>query len=104
MIDQKFEEHENKLIEEIKAKYAEEGVYNRKECEEVREFIATQIEHLYEKITHLKGDQCLAALIRYYENDEHVLNQELEEVSDYIDRNRKAGGLYISLSVDDTAR
>lgn len=47
MIDEKFEEHENKLIEEIKNKYSDEGVYNRKECEEVREFISTEIEHLY---------------------------------------------------------
>lgn len=75
MIDEKFDEHEAKLIQDIKNKYAEEGVYNRKECEEVREFISTEIESLYEKITHLKGDQCLAALIRYYENDQKMVNR-----------------------------
>jgi len=41
-------------------------VYSRKECEEVKEFISNEIEVLYDKITQLKGDQCLAALIRYY--------------------------------------
>ena len=65
-IDEKFQIFENKLIEDIRAKYAEEGVYSRKECEEVKEFISNEIEVLYDKITQLKGDQCLAALIRYY--------------------------------------
>ena len=41
-------------------------MYNRRECEEVRDFISGEIEALYDKITQLKGDQCLAALIRYY--------------------------------------
>lgn len=65
-IDQQFDSYENILIDKIKSKYAEDGVYNRKECEEVRDFISSEIEALYDKITQLKGDQCLAALIRYY--------------------------------------
>ena len=52
----------------------------------------------------MKGEQCLAALIRYYENDGKVLEEEMNEVSDYIERNRKAGGLYISLNVDEAAK
>lgn len=52
-------------------------MYNRKECEEVREFIGSEIDSLYEKITHLKGDQCLSALIRYYECDEKNLENEM---------------------------
>jgi hypothetical protein len=32
----------------------------------VREVIGTEIDILYEKITQLKGDQCLSALIRFY--------------------------------------
>jgi hypothetical protein len=39
----------------------------------VKEFISTSIENLYDKITQLKGDQCLSALIRYYEADEQNL-------------------------------
>lgn len=72
-VDEKFEAFEGRLIEEIRAKYDEEGVYNRKECEEVREFIGTEIDILYEKITQLKGEQCLSALIRFYESDEKKL-------------------------------
>ena len=47
MIEQRFEDYENKLIDDIRVKYAWEGVYNRKECQEVREFISAQIETLY---------------------------------------------------------
>lgn len=32
-VDEKFEAFEGRLIEEIRAKYDEEGVYSRKECE-----------------------------------------------------------------------
>lgn len=39
----------------------------------MREFIGGEIEALYEKITQLKGEQCLSALIRYYETDEQKL-------------------------------
>lgn len=30
MIEERFEQYENKLIDEIRTKYAEEGVYSRK--------------------------------------------------------------------------
>jgi hypothetical protein len=73
-------------------------VYSRKECEEVRDFISGQVESLYDKISQLKGDQCLAALIRYYESDEKTLDNEINEIQEYIDKNKKAGGLYISLN------
>jgi hypothetical protein len=53
----------------VRGKYEEDGVYSRKECEEVREYIVGAIDGLYEKVTQLKGDQCLSALIRYYETD-----------------------------------
>jgi hypothetical protein len=39
---------------------------------------------LYDKITQLKGDQCLAALIRYYESDERNLENEMNEIVDYV--------------------
>lgn len=42
-IEEQFQQYENKLIDEIRAKYAEEGVYSRKECEDVKEFIGHQI-------------------------------------------------------------
>jgi len=30
MIEERFEQYENKLIDEIRSKYAQEGVYSRK--------------------------------------------------------------------------
>ena len=92
------------MVDEVRAKYAEQAVYSPKECEEVKDFITTQIDSLYDKISHLKGQQCLAALIRYYETDSSTLDHEITEVADYLERNRQAGGLYISLQIDSTAR
>ena len=43
-------------------------------------------------------------MIKYYESDNHTLDEELAEVSEYVERNRKAGGLYISLNLEDTSK
>ena len=64
----------------------------------MRDFISTEIDVLYEKITQLKGEQCLSSLIRFYEADEKKLEEEIAEIFDYIERNRNAGGLYISIN------
>jgi hypothetical protein len=58
------------------------------------------VEGLYDRISQLKGDQCLATLIRYFESDQQALNTQIKEVSEYIEKNRKAGGLYISLNME----
>jgi hypothetical protein len=50
----------------------------------VRDYIANEIDNLYDKISQLKGDQCLSALIRYYESDERELEKSINEVVDYI--------------------
>lgn len=66
----------------------------------MREFIGSEIDSLYERITQLKGDQCLSALIRYYECDERNLENEMNEIVDYIEKNKRAGGIYIALNTD----
>ena len=70
----------------------------------MREYIVSEIEGLYDKITFLKGDQCLSALIRFYESDEKMLEDSMGEVAEYIEKNKRAGGLYISLNTEELAR
>ena len=36
LIEERFQQYEAKMVDDIREKYAEEGVYNRKECEDVK--------------------------------------------------------------------
>lgn len=39
----------------------------------------------------LKGDQCLAALIKFYDTEQKEYEFELKEVADYIGKHKKIG-------------
>ncbi len=68
-----------------------------RECEEIRQGIKDNIENLYDKVALLKGEQCLATLIKYYGEDSNIICDNLHVIKEYLDKNKNAGGMLITL-------
>lgn len=98
-IDKLFESYEEKLYAETLEKYRALEVYDRKETSNISEFITEQIETLHEQIAVLKSDNCLAGLITYFANDGKIYEESIKELSEHINKHKKAGR--ISINNDD---
>lgn len=48
----------------------------------------------------LKSDQCLAALIRFYDHEQQEYEDGLKDVNDYLTKHKKIGSVVIKLSVE----
>ena len=97
IITQIFNDYEQRLIKQMHENYQEKNVYLVEESVNASKFIDEQISNLYEKITLLKGEECLSSLITYYAVDEQNYKEALEEFDQFFEKNRKAGKLEISI-------
>lgn len=59
--------------------------------------ILENIESLYDKTAQIKGEQCLSALIKYYGEDEEIIDSNLEVIKEYLEKNKNAGGIHVGL-------
>lgn len=84
-------------MKQIHSSYQEKNVYLLEETLNASKFIDEEISNLYEKISLLKGDDCLSSLITYYAVDEQNYREALQEFDEYFEKNRKAGKLEISM-------
>ena len=55
---------------------------------------------MYDKTSLLKGDQCLSALIKYYGEDEEIIDENMNIIKEYLEKNKNAGGIHIGLDED----
>lgn len=46
----------------------------------------------------LKSDQCLAALIRFYDHEQQEYEDGLKDVNDYLTKHKKIGNVVIKLN------
>ena len=53
-------------------------VYDQQESQTIRDYISERIDLLYDKIGILKGDQCLAGMIKFYDSDQQEYESELK--------------------------
>ncbi len=67
------------MIKQIKDSYLEKNVYSIEESLNASKYIDEEISNLYEKISFLKGDDCLSSLITYYAVDEDNYKEALVE-------------------------
>ena len=67
------------MIKQIKDSYLEKNVYSIEESLNASKYIDEEISNLYEKISLLKGDDCLSSLITYYAVDEDNYREALVE-------------------------
>ena len=68
-----------RLIRQILDSYQEKNLYLIDESVNASKFIDEEITNLYEKISLLKGEDCLSSLITYYAVDEQNYREALEE-------------------------
>ena len=68
-----------RLIRQILDSYQEKNLYLIDESVNASKFIDEEIANLYEKISLLKGEDCLSSLITYYAVDEQNYREALEE-------------------------
>lgn len=47
----------------------------------------------------LKSDQCLAALIRFYDHEQQEYEEGLKDVNEYLNKHKRAGTTVIKLSI-----
>lgn len=47
----------------------------------------------------LKSDQCLAALIRFYDHEQQEYEEGLKDVNEYLSKHKRAGSTVIKLSI-----
>lgn len=78
-----FTEYEARLIRQIHENYEEKSVYLMEEAINASKFIDEEISNLYEKISLLKGEDCLSALITYYAVDDQNYKEALQEFDEY---------------------
>ncbi len=45
----------------------------------------------------MKGEQCLSALIKYYGEDEEIIDSNMEVIKEYLEKNKMAGGIHVGL-------
>ena len=57
------------------------SLYDEEESQTIREYVSEQIDLLYEKISILKSDQCLAGLIRFYDHEQKDCEEGLRDVN-----------------------
>ena len=48
----------------------------------------------------LKSDQCLAALIRFYDHQQQQYEEGLRDVNDYLSKHKKIGSVIVKLNVE----
>lgn len=99
-IELMFSKYESKVLREVEDYYRSSLVYDQEESETIREFITERIDMIYSKVGLLKGDQCLAALIKFYDSEQHEYEAELKEVASYLDKHRRMGQVDISLNYE----
>ena len=99
-IEQVFQKYEFRLIKEVEEKYHNSVLYESEESQTIREYIGEQIELLYDKIGTLKGDQCLAGLIRFYDHEQKDCEDGLRDVNEYLIKHKKAGTAEVKLNYE----
>ena len=61
--------------------YRNISLYDPEESQTIREYVAEQIEILYDKIAVLKSEQCLAGLIRFYDHEQQDCEEGIRDVN-----------------------
>lgn len=97
----KLEEHKQYILQEVEKMFVvfqkevydslvhqqeEQGLYSPDQMHDYEESIHVAITELYERIGMLKGEQCLAALIMFYGEGRHEIQQLKSEISSYVNK------------------
>lgn len=75
-------------------------MYDSQELKQFKASILENIESLYDKTAQLKGEQCLSALIKYYGEDEEIIDSNVTIIKEYLEKNKNAGGIHIGFDED----